>query len=240
MPAVTAFFPRVDAVTPSRSLASDSSCLMLLCSLELTVQLTSELLTEHSEVNATQYAPVFIAEVLPWHMQMPWWFISVPYSESRALDAFYNFILQRAERLWTAVWPSLATLARMDYNVYTVEYFGVPRDHKAIFVRISDNESGTIYHVTGSLMVGMKYEKKPRPNPETSATYVPGSKVLVGTVKEDDMGRFEEICEGVPAPTAQIKLGGKRIDSSTPLRTCREWVGEAVAQLLEQGLVVES
>jgi hypothetical protein len=53
----------------------------------------------------------------------------------------------------------------MPYNVYTVKYLGEP-NHVAIYVEkepVSESNkegSGTLYHVTGSILMGMKYENK--------------------------------------------------------------------------------
>lgn len=130
----------------------------------------------------------------------------------------------------------------MPYSVYTVEYLGEP-NHVALYVEkepVSDSNkkgSGTLYHVTGSILVGMKYENKPSYNFKQSVSFIPGSNVLIGRVKATDMPLLEAVCETVPPPGAQITKRGGRMDSSKPLRRCGEWVKDVVEKLLADGVV---
>ena len=123
----------------------------------------------------------------------------------------------------------------MSFSVYTVEYLGRP-NHIAIFVENGSNGSGTLYHVVGTILQGMTFEKKNR-TPDQSATYVKGSKRLIGQVKSDQMGQFEIVCRSVPVPGAQMTLRGQLIDPSKPLRRCGDWVNEAISKLISEGLV---
>jgi len=123
----------------------------------------------------------------------------------------------------------------MSFSVYTVEYLGNP-NHIAIFVENGSNGSGTLYHVVGTIPQGMTFEKKNR-TPDQSATYVKGSKRLIGHVKSDQMDQFEIVCRLIPVPGAQMTLGGKLKDPSKPLRRCGDWVNEAISKLIAEGLV---
>jgi hypothetical protein len=123
----------------------------------------------------------------------------------------------------------------MSFSVYTVEYLGKP-NHIAIFVENGSNGSGTLYHVVGTILQGMTFEKKNN-TPDQSATYVKGSKTLIGHVKSDQMGQFEIVCRSIPVPGAQMTLGGKLKDPSKPLRRCGDWVNEVTNKLIAEGLV---
>jgi hypothetical protein len=126
------------------------------------------------------------------------------------------------------------------YKVYTVEYLGQPgsRNHIAIFVgKDPVDDSGVIYHFTGTILMGMRYEHRTSHNFKYSHTAVPGSEVLVGSVLEADLQRFEAICESIPAPGAQIDLRGRPLNPSVPVRRCTEWVHEVVEQVKADGVV---
>lgn len=125
----------------------------------------------------------------------------------------------------------------MSYNVYTAEYEGHARNHMGIFVKIEDNKNGKLYHVVGSILQGMKYEVKSVHHPTLSNTYVPGTMVLIGTVKKEEMPRFEAACEEVEVPGAQLFLNGQRKDPSKPVRRCREWVDDAREKLITDSIV---
>ena len=130
----------------------------------------------------------------------------------------------------------------MPYNVYTVEYLGEP-NHVAIYVEkepVSETNkkgSGTLYHVVGSILMGMRYENKLSHNFKHSASFIPDSNVLIRQVEGSDMSLFGLVCETVSPPGAQLTIRGGRIDRSNPLRRCREWVKEVVEKLLTDGLV---
>ncbi|KAL4783458.1 hypothetical protein BJX76DRAFT_348601 [Aspergillus varians] len=93
----------------------------------------------------------------------------------------------------------------MSYNVYTAEYSGVP-NHEAIFIEINPGvprlaDAGRLYHVTGNLLMGMKFDPRNSIDPEGSASFVPGTKRKIGTISKDDLAKFErECCEAVPPP----------------------------------------
>src|SRR5690348_3870964 len=69
------------------------------------------------------------------------------------------------------------------YKVYRVEYQGNP-NHVAIFVETHEAGpgSGFLYHVEGNILQGMAYRPKRAYRPEDSASFVPGTKVLIGRV----------------------------------------------------------
>lgn len=123
----------------------------------------------------------------------------------------------------------------MSYQVYTVEYLGSP-NHIALFVETGSNGDGTLFHVVGTILQGMRFETKSN-TPDQSATFVKGSKKYIGQVKKEAMAQFETICRSIAPPGAQMTLGGKRKDPSKPLRRCGEWVSEAKSKLVGDGLV---
>jgi hypothetical protein len=105
----------------------------------------------------------------------------------------------------------------MSYNVYTAEYVGKP-NHVAIYIETNPNalqvaDRGHLYHVTGNILQGMIYDPRDSRDPMESASFVPGTKTKIGTIAKEDLARFEpECCRAVPAPPAQMTLGGKRLD----------------------------
>ena len=126
------------------------------------------------------------------------------------------------------------------YMVYRVEYQGSP-NHVSIFVETHETgpESGHLYHVEGNILMGMTYRAKPAHSPEDSATYVPGSKVLIGRVAVINYPRVNTVCEAIPAPGKQMNLRGKRLNPNLPLRRCGEWVDEAILALRTRRVLVD-
>ena len=58
----------------------------------------------------------------------------------------------------------------MSPNIYTVEYAGVP-NHGAIYIETNPpatrmTEGGSLYHVTGNVLQGMKYDPRRSMEPE--------------------------------------------------------------------------
>ncbi|KAJ5346737.1 hypothetical protein N7541_009219 [Penicillium brevicompactum] len=106
----------------------------------------------------------------------------------------------------------------MSFSVYTAEYLGAP-NHEAIYIETNPtaprtSEGGRLYHVTGNLLQGMKYDPRGSFDPEFSASYVPGTKKVIGSIAQADLTRFEtECCRAVEAPQAQLTLGGQAIVS---------------------------
>lgn len=130
----------------------------------------------------------------------------------------------------------------MAYNIYTAEYHGGKLNHIAIFVRDSDappEASGRCYHVTGSVLAGMKFEIRERESPLVAPDHAPDTMLLVGTVSKDKIARFEDVCNATPPPEPQLKLNCKPKDPSKPLRRCGEWVKEVLAKL-KDGILLEA
>ena len=130
----------------------------------------------------------------------------------------------------------------MAYNVYTPQYHGSPHNHVALFVRRSTSApeaSGKCFHVIGTILTGMHFEIRDRESPPEAPDYVPETMLLVGTVKEGDEARLEEICRAVPPPEPQRKQNGKAKDPGKPLRRYGEWVQEVFETLKAEGVVHE-
>jgi hypothetical protein len=96
-----------------------------------------------------------------------------------------------------------------------------------------------VFHVVGNILNGMTYERKPAKRPDDSATYVPGSKVLIGTIETTDLERFEMACKSVPVPGAQLKLNGRPKDASKPIRRCGDWVQDVKDKVIADGILRE-
>ena len=83
----------------------------------------------------------------------------------------------------------------------------------------------------------MEYQRREGHHYSKSFSFVPGTDVLVGSVQSADLSRFDQICESVPAPGAQLNLDGSQIDASVPLRRCIDWVKEVVEKFVAEGVV---
>ncbi|KAE8352301.1 hypothetical protein BDV28DRAFT_4299 [Aspergillus coremiiformis] len=129
----------------------------------------------------------------------------------------------------------------MCYNVYTAEYAGHP-NHVAIYIEIEPDavdiiDRGRLYHVTGNLLQGMTYDPRDSKDPQESASFVPDTKIKIGTIAQGDLARFEtECCRAVPPPPAQLTLANKRFDPSKPLYRCGEWVEDVKKLAFEKGI----
>lgn len=70
-------------------------------------------------------------------------------------------------------------LPDMSFPVYKARYrlaipdpdMPRPRYHTVLFAEMKADISGEVIHVTGDLVVGMKYERKAAKRPEDSATF---------------------------------------------------------------------
>ena len=98
-------------------------------------------------------------------------------------------------------------LLDMQYNVFTVEFLGQPNkpNHVAIYVETkpkSDNHSGAgiKYHVVGTILLGMNYERQTSTIYTLSPEYVAGADRFIGRIAE----------KGIPASRADL-----RVDSSS-------------------------
>jgi hypothetical protein len=132
----------------------------------------------------------------------------------------------------------------MQYNVFTVEFLGQPNkpNHVAIYVETKhksyDHEgAGIKYHVVGTILLGMNYERQISEDYMLSPEYVAGADRHIGHIEATDIPLLERICESIPPPAAQVALNGRRLDPSKPLRRCGEWVQEVVAKALAEGVV---
>ncbi|KAI9371245.1 hypothetical protein BJX61DRAFT_534949 [Aspergillus egyptiacus] len=103
----------------------------------------------------------------------------------------------------------------MSYNVYNGEYPGVP-NHGAILIETNPGvtrlaEAGRMYHVTGNLLMGMKFDPRNCIDPEGSVSFVPGTKRETSAIAKDDLAKFErERCDAPLCP-------------GTPLYRCGDW-----------------
>ncbi|GIZ45770.1 hypothetical protein CKM354_000892300 [Cercospora kikuchii] len=127
----------------------------------------------------------------------------------------------------------------MSYKVYTIERLGMSSlNHVAIFVGTETDGGGLIFHVTGNILSGMKYEKQVSDRPDNSASFIAGTQRLIGTLQKSKLSDFESACESVPVPGAQLKLNGTPKDPSKPIRRCGEWVEDAKAKVTADGIML--
>ncbi len=122
----------------------------------------------------------------------------------------------------------------MSYKVYLHEYWGVPRNHQAIFVETNSDGSGYIFQVIGSIQEGMTFGHKAANTPEQSQTFV--SREYIGTVTKKNYGRIQNIVEQVEPPKKQFN-GPARLYRGKPLRRCQEWTAEAIRALIDAGII---
>lgn len=132
------------------------------------------------------------------------------------------------------------------YKVYKIQYrLGVQdpmmgnetRYHNVLFVETRADGGGQIFHVTGDLVSGMRYENKPGQNPELSQTY--HAKTYLGRIRlEDYPARLDQVLQTVPPPhrqrafnprtmaTEQCKPNGSFYEANEqrpPYIKCTEW-----------------
>jgi hypothetical protein len=125
------------------------------------------------------------------------------------------------------------------YKVYRVEYQGKP-NHVAIFVETHEAGlgSGFLYHVEGNILQGMVYRPKRAYRPEDSASFVPGTKVLIGRVAVTNYPYVNVVCQAISPPGKQMDLRGRKLNPNVPLRRCGEWVDEAIIALRDRRVLV--
>ncbi|KFG79919.1 hypothetical protein MANI_009212 [Metarhizium anisopliae] len=93
----------------------------------------------------------------------------------------------------------------MSLRVFLVESLGFPRSHHAIFVETSRGGGGYIFHVTGNIQQGMRYEMKATDAaPDTDPSY--HGQTRLGWSSANDMARIDAICKSNPAPEKQFAL----------------------------------
>lgn len=148
-------------------------------------------------------------------------------------------------------------------NVYKVRYGPVDppdpdvpgvRYHNVIFVETDEDGSGIIHHVTGDLVDGMHYERKPSPRPEDDDTRRFYDKEFLGTVlASSHPAAFDEVLRAQPPPPRQKRFNAKTLrtelfkpdggfyepgEPRRPLVKCTEWTQQqAIPALLQSGTI---
>lgn len=120
------------------------------------------------------------------------------------------------------------------YAFYKVFYVGAPRDHTALFVETEDDGSGYMYHVTGSVIDGMRYEHRQTKNPAYSATFQ--KKENLGYINQTEFESIGGTLQTLTPPPKQYR-GFVRIDPKKPLIRCQEWTNEAIELLATRGII---
>lgn len=84
----------------------------------------------------------------------------------------------------------------------------------------------------------MRYNSRGSFDPKLSASYVPGTKKIIGSIVHTDLSRFEtEYCRAVEAPRAQLTLGGKQLYPGTPLYRYGDWLQDVQKLAFEKGIL---
>ncbi|KAK9847662.1 hypothetical protein MYU51_018409 [Penicillium brevicompactum] len=128
----------------------------------------------------------------------------------------------------------------ISFNVYKVEYVGTP-NHQAIYVETnptaSQTRGGNLYHVSGNLLHGMKYEIKTSYNLECSKIYIPRLTRKIGIIAQADLPRFvAECCEEVRPPPAQLSPDKKRLGLNHAFYRCGQWLEDVVDLAFAKGI----
>ena len=121
---------------------------------------------------------------------------------------------------------------------YLVSSIGAPRDHQALFLLIDQAKGeGRLWHVTGNIQEGMKFESRDPEIPSSNPEFV--GKEQIGWVydTQEDICKIDEICQGNPPPEKQFD-GPRRLDKTKKLRRCQEWVAETVDILKADGVLM--
>ncbi len=125
-------------------------------------------------------------------------------------------------------------MSRTTFDVYRVTSNGLPGNHHAISVGMQEDGPGHLYHLTSNVQEGIDFEFESVNKPANSGTF--DGKSLIGKVAREDLGRFEEVCRGIPTPKKQFDRA-HRLSPQEPLRRCQEWTTEAIQALRSAGLL---
>ncbi|KAI0107553.1 hypothetical protein GGR51DRAFT_559358 [Nemania sp. FL0031] len=146
------------------------------------------------------------------------------------------------------VWKLRFKQPRQDPEAREIRY------HTALFIETGSDNSGTLYHVAGSLDVGMRYEVKEFRDPAQSRAF--HSKEIIGHTSYTNYTRWDSFLRGVPPPGRQMAVNPytgeweqvKRWNPLTfyrpgeprpPLVRCTDWVEQRAIPALEAaGLLV--
>ena len=157
--------------------------------------------------------------------------------------------------------PSSSSPTPQRFNVYKVRDGPVDppdpdvpgvRYHHVIFVETAADGTGVVHNVTGDLVVGMHYERRPSPRPEASESFY--SKEFLGTVLASSYpSAIDRVCEALPPPPPQKKFNVTTMTTEPfkpdgtfykpgeprrPLIKCTEWTEQqAIPALLLSGAV---
>ncbi|KAH7095648.1 hypothetical protein FB567DRAFT_35326 [Paraphoma chrysanthemicola] len=146
------------------------------------------------------------------------------------------------------------------YNVYKVQYpLGLQdpmmgnetRYHTVLCVETDAEERGQVFHVTGDLVSGMRYERR---DVDPSQTY--HAMTYLGRIRSEDYPeRLEQVLQTVPPPlrqrafnpktmtTEQIKPDGSFYSANEPKPSyikCTEWIEQRAIPALYQHQLLHS
>ena len=118
------------------------------------------------------------------------------------------------------------------YNVYRVYYWEQPL-HQALFVETNTaDNSGTLYHATGSVADGFDYAEVHGRNPDKSQTF--SGKKLLGKLKTTKQQQFIDICKRVPAPGAKEVAN---MIAGIQYKDCVWWLEQVLEALEKEGVL---
>ena len=111
-------------------------------------------------------------------------------------------------------------------QIYTVSFSGIP-DHEAIYIKNSNENTGTLYHIIGSPLEGFTFNIKEQYIPSNSASYVPNS---LKYIKDTNLSlnQLTDLLKNIPVqgpiPFNQVRKMKRGIDYGD----CRTWVKNAL------------
>jgi hypothetical protein len=121
-----------------------------------------------------------------------------------------------------------------NYRVFLNSYQGLPQNHHGIFVELKNDGSGCLYHVKGSIQLGMKYVSDPARSPLSSGSF--HARKQISSVPASLYTKVDAICKTVPPPRKQYE-GPKLLVPKNELRRCQEWTNEAIAKPKAEGVL---
>jgi hypothetical protein len=138
---------------------------------------------------------------------------------------------------------------------------GIPRLHECLFLETHEAGpgSGRVFHVTGTVLMGMTYSTRSEPPPSTSpefiemkylgvvdkveleGVYYEGKGDESGDGNEDGKGKskFETTCDIIPVPGRQVDLRGRKLSGVKEVRRCGHWVRDVIELLKKEGMLKE-
>ncbi|GAO14962.1 hypothetical protein UVI_02028100 [Ustilaginoidea virens] len=118
------------------------------------------------------------------------------------------------------------------FSVYEVRFGEGPTTHHGIFLQTSEDGSGTLFDVRGSVGAGGGLVFKSSPERLCRFDYTAAR----GAISKQDVPKLETICGNVPAPGSQYPASGGT-GLAVPNCRCIEWNAEAWMAIESSGIL---